>query len=212
MLRIGRIHIITDTGQQSRYSHLSLAQMAIEAGIPTIQYRQKSFSREQHLAELQQIVRLARQHHVQLIINDYPDLAVETGATGVHLGENDTPLETVFHQLPPFVIVGATVHTLERYAAIRHLPIAYVGVGPVFETKTKDPGYPPLGIEGLRTFVEAISHPVVAIGGITVERARQLFEAIPGLHGVAVLSAFCTAADPMAVARDLLAIIPPEAT
>lgn len=210
MLRIGRIHIITDTALQSRYSHLELAQMAMEAGIPTIQYRQKGFSRQQHLSELQQIARLARQHHAQLIINDYPDLAVEVGATGVHLGENDTPLDTVFRQLPPFVIVGATVHTLERYAAIRHLPIAYVGVGPVFETTTKDPGYPPLGIEGLRAFVEAIAHPVIAIGGITVERARQLFEAIPRLHGVAVLSAFCTAADPLAVAQQLLAVVPPD--
>lgn len=210
MLRIGRIHILTDTSIQQRYSHLELARMALEAGIPTIQYRRKDFVREHHLAEVVEIARLARQHHAQLIINDYPDIAVEVGATGVHLGEEDTPLEQVFYRLPPFVVVGATVHTLERYAAIKHLPIAYVGVGPVFETQTKDPGYPPLGVEGLRTFVEAIAHPVIAIGGITVERARQLFEAIPKLHGVAVLSAFCAADDPVAVARELMALLPSE--
>lgn len=210
MLRIGRIHILTDTTVQQRYSHVDLARMALQAGALTIQYRRKDFERAQHLPEVHEIAQLVRQHHAQLIINDYPDVAVEVGATGVHLGEEDTPLEQVFRRLPPFVVVGATVHTLERYAAIRHLPIAYVGVGPVFETQTKDPGYPPLGVEGLRTFVEAIAHPVIAIGGITVERARQLFEAIPKLHGVAVLSAFCAADDPVAVARGLMALLPPE--
>lgn len=210
MLRIGRIHILTDTTLQQRHSHVELARMALQAGIPTVQYRRKDFVRAHHLAEVVEIAQLARQYRAQLIINDYPDIAVEVGATGVHLGETDAPLEQVFHQLPPFVVVGATVHTLERYAAIKHLPLAYVGVGPVFETQTKDPGYPPLGVEGLRTFVEAIAHPVVAIGGITVERARQLFEAIPKLHGIAVVSAFCAADDPITVARALMALLPSE--
>lgn len=208
MLRIGRIHVITDTSVQQRYSHLQLAQMAIQAGIPTIQYRQKNFQRERDLEELRAIIALARKHHTQIIINDHVDLAAELGATGVHLGEFDMSVQEAIKRLPAFALVGATIHTLKRYEAIRKLPLAYVGVGPVFETYSKNPGYPPLGIEGLRAFVEAITHPVVAIGGITPERAKQLFEAIPNLHGVAVLSAFCGAEDPIQVGRELMALIP----
>lgn len=207
MLQIGRVHIITDTHIQNRFTHEELTVVAIQAGIPTVQYREKSFSPEKHLAELERIAALARQHHTQLIINDDVELAAQIGASGVHLGETDMPVEEAIRKLPAFSIIGVTAHTLERYAAVRHLPIAYVGVGPVFATQTKDPGYPPLGIEGLRRFVEAISHPVIAIGGITVERARQLFEAIPALHGVAVLSAFCAAEDPKQVARELMALV-----
>lgn len=210
MLTIGRIHIITDTTLQSRYSHVDLARMALEAGIPTIQYRRKDFSREQHLSEVQEIARLIRRHRAQFIINDYVDLAVEVGATGVHLGEEDMPIEEAIRRLPPFTVIGASVHSLERYKAIAHLPLAYVGVGPVFETQTKVPARPPLGIEGLRQFVEAIKHPVIAIGGITPERAKILFESIPTLHGVAVVSAFCTADDPKAVAYELLQALPPS--
>ncbi|MCX8111632.1 MAG: thiamine phosphate synthase [Bacteroidia bacterium] len=210
MLRIGRLHILTDTSLQSRFAHVDLTRMALEAKVPTIQYRRKDFSREQHLSEVQEIAKLVRRHGAQLIINDYLDVALEIGATGVHLGEADTPLQEAFKHLPPFTVVGATVHSLERYAEIAHLPLAYVGVGPVFETHTKSIARPPLGIEGLRAFVEAIKQPVVAIGGITPERAKLLFETIPGLHGVAVLSAFCTAESPVAVARALLQSLPPE--
>ncbi|MEN2992836.1 MAG: thiamine phosphate synthase [Bacteroidia bacterium] len=208
MLRIGRIHIITDTTVQGRYSHLQLAQMAIEAGVATIQYRQKEFVQEKHFPELQAIVALARKHHVQLIINDHVGLAAEVGATGVHLGETDMPIAEAMRQLPAFTLIGATVHTLEYYQRIRHLPLAYVGVGPVFPTGSKSLPYEPLGVEGLRRFVEAITHPVIAIGGITPERAKLLWENIPNLYGVAVLSAFCGAPQPVEVARALLALLP----
>ncbi|GIV25337.1 MAG: thiamine-phosphate synthase [Bacteroidia bacterium] len=210
MLSVGRIHILTDTHLQSRFSHYDLARMALEAGIPTLQYREKHFSPDRHKEELIQIARLVHRHGAQLFINDYVELAAEIGATGVHLGEQDTPIEEALRKLPAFSLVGATVHTLAYYQRIRHLPLAYVGVGPVFPTSTKDPGYPPLGIEGLRQFVEAITHPVIAIGGITPDRARELFSAVPRLHGVAVLSAYCTAEDPSQVARELLQALPPS--
>jgi thiamine-phosphate pyrophosphorylase len=208
MQRLGRLHLLTDTATQSRFSHLELVQMAIQAGAPTIQYREKHFTREKHLDELQTIARLCRQQHVQLFVNDYLDVAVEVGATGVHLGEEDTPLEEALHRLPPLMVLGASVHSLDYYAKIRHLPLVYVGVGPVFESPTKPSARPPLGIEGLRHFVEHISHPVIAIGGITAPRARQLFEAIPKLYGVAVISAFVQAPDPKAAVWELLSVIP----
>jgi thiamine-phosphate pyrophosphorylase len=210
MLKLGRLHLITDTSTQSRFSHLDLVQMAIRMGAPTIQYREKSFRRETHLAELMTIARLCRQHRVQLFVNDYVEVAVEVGASGVHLGEEDTPIEVALRQLPPLMVVGASVHSLEYYQRIRHLPLAYVGVGPVFESPTKPGSRPPLGIEGLRQLVEAISHPVIAIGGITPKRAQELFAAIPKLYGVAVISAFVQAPDPEAAIRELLAAIPPE--
>ncbi len=208
MLRLGRLHLITDTATQNRFSHLDLIQMAIRAGASTIQYREKNFVPEKHLEELKQIARLCRQHQVQLFVNDYLELAVEVGAAGVHLGEEDTPVEEAIRRLPPLMVVGASVHTLEYYERIRHLPLAYVGVGPVYESPTKPGGRPPTGIEGLKRFVDAISHPVIAIGGITAERAEALFKEVPGLYGVAVISAFVQAPDPEAAVRKLLEVIP----
>ncbi|MCS7188375.1 MAG: thiamine phosphate synthase [Bacteroidia bacterium] len=208
MLRIGRIHILTDTQVQQRFSHYELCEKAIAAGIPTIQYREKKFSPQRHMEELRRIAELARRTHTQLIINDHVELAAEIGATGIHIGEEDMPVEEVMRKVPAFTLIGVTVHSMEFYERVRRWPIAYVGVGPVFETSTKDSGRPPLGIDGLRTYVEAISHPVIAIGGITPERARMLFEAVPNLHGVAVLSAFCKASEPIEVARELMALLP----
>ncbi|MEN3041082.1 MAG: thiamine phosphate synthase [Bacteroidia bacterium] len=210
--QIGRIHIITDTETQRRYSHLELASLALRAGIKTIQYRHKTFQPERDGPELRHIARLIRAHKGQLIINDFVEVAVEVQADGVHLGEDDMPLEEAFRRISPSMIIGATVHSLERYAQIKHFPLAYVGVGPVFATHTKSLTNPPLGIEGLRKFAETIHHPIIAIGGITAERAKLLFEAVPNLYGVAVISAFCQADDPVKVARELLAAIPPAAS
>lgn len=208
MLRLGRLHLITDTETQTRFRHLDLVEAAIRAGAPTIQYREKRFKPEEHLEELKAIAALCRKHHVQLFVNDHVEAAMEVGATGVHLGESDAPLAEVVHRLPALMLIGATVHSLEYYQTIAHLPLAYVGVGPVFESPTKPGARPPLGIEGLKRFVEAIRHPVIAIGGITPERARQLFQEVPNLYGVAVISAFVQASDPAAAAQALLANIP----
>ena len=210
MLKLGRLYLITDTSTQSRFSHLDLVQMAIRAGAPTIQYREKNFLRESHLEELKTIARLCRQHHVQLFVNDYLDVAVEVGAAGVHLGEEDTPVAEAIRQIPPLMTMGASVHSLKYYEQIQHLPLAYVGVGPVFDSPTKPGARTPLGIEGLKKFVEAISHPVIAIGGITVERAKALFKEVPGLYGVAVVSAFVQAPDPEAAVRRLLEALPTQ--
>ena len=208
MLKLGRLHLITDTATQNRFSHLDLVQMAIRAGAPTIQYREKNFLPEKHLEELKHIARLCRQHQVQLFVNDHLEVAVEVGAAGVHLGEGDVAVEEAIRRLPPLMVVGASVHTLEYYERIRHLPLAYVGVGPVYESPTKPGARAPIGIEGLKRFVETISHPVIAIGGITVERAETLFREVPGLYGVAVISAFVQASDPEAAVRRLLSVIP----
>ncbi len=209
MLQLGRLHLITDTETQTRFRHIDLVEAAIQVGAPTIQYREKRFDPSIHLDELKRIVALCRQHHMQLFINDHVDVALEVGATGVHLGEGDMAITEAMKKLPALMLIGATVHSLEYYQTIAHLPLAYVGVGPVFESSTKPGARPPLGIEGLQRFVEAIHHPVIAIGGITAERARQLFAEVPRLYGVAVISAFVRASDPIAATRDLLAAIPP---
>ncbi len=209
MHQVGRLHLITDTQTQRQWTHLQLVQKAVDAGATTIQYREKAFSLDRHGAELCEIASLCRKHHVQLIINDWVEVAVEVSAIGVHLGETDMPLEKAVRQLPAFMLIGATVHSLAYYERIRHLPLAYVGVGPVYESPTKPGARAPIGVEGLRRLVESILHPVVAIGGITAERAKQLFEAIPKLHGVAVVSAFAQAPDPEKAVRELLAVVPP---
>ncbi|MGQ9864230.1 MAG: thiamine phosphate synthase [Bacteroidia bacterium] len=203
-IQLPRLHLITDA---QRHSHLALAQKAAAYPSVALQYREKNFSWETHGAELQTISELCRKKGLFFILNDHVDLLSKVSAHGIHVGQ-DTPLETLLHHIPPFVVVGVSVHTPQEYERVASYPITYVGVGPVFETTTKSLPYPPLGIEGLKNLIHTFRHPVIAIGGITPERAERLFEAIPQLHGVATVSAFAHAEMPEQIVEAFLKILP----
>jgi thiamine-phosphate pyrophosphorylase len=99
-------------------------------------------------------------------------------------------------------LVGATVHNQEELEALKGQRIDYIGVGPVFGTSSKDTGLPPLGLDGLARLCQLSDWPVIAIGSIGLEDVGRLKAA--GAHGVAVISAFCLAEKPIAVAKAFL--------
>lgn len=200
-----RVHILTDINIQSIYTHYTLARMAFEAGRCAVQYRQKHFDPTIHLAELQAIAQMAKEKQAVLIINDYLELALQVEASGVHLGVEDTPLQTALNRLDKHQLIGATVHSFEEYDAISSLEIDYVGVGPVFGTTSKKTDLRPLGVDALREFCQLSKFPVIAIGNISPQNAEKVFHA--GAYGVAILSAFVCAEHPTKIARQLLDII-----
>jgi thiamine-phosphate pyrophosphorylase len=200
---IPRLHIITDTDGQQRWSHLELAKMAWTAGKCVVQYRNKRFSAEQHQLEAQAIADLAHATDNWLIVNDNVALACDLNAQGIHLGQGDCDPRYAAEWLGPGACIGATVHTHAELEALRDAPIHYIGVGPVFGTQSKATGLPDLGLEGLASICAASPWPVIAIGGIGLTQVDAVMDA--GAHGVAVISAFCLAPNPQDVAAAFLA-------
>lgn len=200
MLRIGRLHIITDTSLQRRWSHLDLARMAVDGGAEAVQYRRKDGPTRLLLDEAIALAEACRRKGIPLIINDRADIAWAMGAAGVHLGDQDLPLSLARDLLGPRSILGGSADNAEEAVARAREGADYAGIGPIFPTSSKGDTGAVLGLDGLARAVRASEIPLIAIGGITPENLHEVLGT--GVHGVAVLSAVCCAEDPAAaVAR-----------
>jgi thiamine-phosphate pyrophosphorylase len=147
------------------------------------------------LALSDDLVRLAGSFGADVIVNDRADLARISGAAGVHVGQDDLPPQAARDLLGPAAIVGYSTHTIVQIESAAREPITYLAVGPVFGTTTKDTGYAPVGVEMVREAVaRAAGTPVVAIGGITLERVPSVIAA--GASAVAVIGDLLTAGAP----------------
>lgn len=179
-----------------------LAARAAAGGAGVIQWRDKSASTADQVAAVRRLVAATP---VPVLVNDRADVAVAAGAAGVHVGHGDLTPAEARAIVGPDRIVGLTVHTMEEAAACDDAPIDYASVGGVFETTSKHNPQPPIGIDGFAEIAARIRRtrkiPVIAIAGITAERAEAL--AAAGADGVAVMS-FVTKADDPAVAARLL--------
>lgn len=146
------------------------------------------------------------------LVNDRVHIAQAVGADGVHLGAEDLPVDAARRILPADAIIGGTCRDPESARAARRAGATYLGVGPVWGTTTKTGLPQPIGLNGLAAVCEAVDLPVIAIGGITAERAAQCREV--GAHGVAVVGAIAGAHDPAAATVELLAAVgeTPETT
>jgi thiamine-phosphate pyrophosphorylase len=132
------------------------------------------------------IVSLAAPYGGAVIVNDRADLAVLSGAAGVHVGQEDLSPQQARHLLGPSRIVGCSTHTATQIEAATQEPISYLAIGPVFGTRTKDTGYSAVGLEMVSTAARlAGAIPVVAIGGITIDTAESVLQA--GATSVAVI-------------------------
>jgi len=179
----------------------AVARASLEAGADALQLREKSLADRERLTRARELVALARPFGAAVIVNDRPDLALAAGAAGVHLGQSDLPVEAVRRFAGDRLIVGVSTERLEQAEEAREAGADYCGVGPMFETTTKDK--PRLaGPQYLRQYIEKISLPHLAIGGVRPDRMGPLLEA--GVRGVAVSSCVCAAADPAAVVRELI--------
>lgn len=126
-----------------------------------------------------EILRIAEPFNGDVIINDRADLARLSGAAGVHVGQEDLPPRSVRAVVGADAIVGLSTHTIEQVEAALREPITYLAVGPVFGTATKDTGYAAVGLDLVRAARARVpaTIPIVAIGGVTVERARSVLDA-----------------------------------
>jgi thiamine-phosphate pyrophosphorylase len=185
-LTLPKIYPITDR-QLSGLSHAEQVQRLIDGGATFIQLREKDLPPVDFLREAEAATRVAETNHVTLIINDRVDIAMAIGARGVHLGQDDIPVEAARHLVRDDALIGFSTHTrLQMEAAVR-LPIDYVAFGPVFTTRTKQDHDPTVGLEQLRAVKNiAAERPLVAIGGIAAANVQAVLEA--GADSVGVIA------------------------
>jgi thiamine-phosphate pyrophosphorylase len=196
------VYLVTDAPE--RYGSMSLLQnveAAVSGGVSVVQYRFTHGTGRQHYETARALRALLKPRGVPLIINDRVDLALAVDADGVHVGQGDLPVEVVRRMVGRQKLVGLSITARGQLTAIRAGEVDYLGVGPVYPTFSKSDAAPALGLDGFRDITLATDLPVVAIGGITTERAIELFA--QGAAGVAVVSAFSFSAKPGEVAREL---------
>ena len=185
--RLGRLHAIVDTPE--------VARAATRGGADVVQYREKRALPTRELVAGARAVCEAAEAVV--IVNDRADVAAEAGAQGVHLGRGDLSPRTARDLLGPAALVGATANSVAEARSVLARCgelVDYLGVGPVFGTRSKAEPAPPLGVAALAEICALSPIPVVAIGGLTPERVGEVLAA--GAHGIAVLSGIAHAPDP----------------
>jgi thiamine-phosphate pyrophosphorylase len=193
------LYVITDTTLPPGRSHLEIARAALEGGADAVQLRDKSSPAMNLCRSASEIQQLARKFGAAFMVNDRVDVAMVAGTDGAHVGQSDLPGREARRLLPRPLILGISAGNREEARRAVKEGADYIGVGPVFSTTTKPDTREALGLERLAEIVGAVSIPVVAIGGITLENVAGVFGA--GASGAAVVAAVVSAEDMAAAAR-----------
>ena len=204
-----RLTVITDEALLRPRALLEVVREVLSAGAPTIQLRLKGATARELLEAAHTLMPIVRAAGALFIVNDRLDVALAAGADGVHLGPDDPPLvdaravaaDTLGAAADAF-IVGYSVDTTDGAVRAEAERADYLGVGAVYATANKSEAGEVIGLEGLRSVVEAVSIPVVAIGGITPERAKAVADT--GACGSAAIGAIMGSTDPAEAVRALL--------
>jgi thiamine-phosphate pyrophosphorylase len=193
----GRVYCFADT--------VDLGRQLLSAGARVIQLRNKTADDIRFRQTAVEMMRLIRGYpDALLIVNDRVHIALQVGADGIHVGQQDTDYRQVIRRVPAEMIVGVSARYPELAAAAEKAGAAYIGAGSVAATSTKTDA-PVIGLEGLQVVVAAVKFPVVAIGGITAANIGRI--AAVGVRYCAVISAINNARDPAAALNQLEAII-----
>lgn len=164
---------VTDRAWVGELSFLEQVEAALKGGITCLQLREKRLSEEEFIREAKEILELTKSYGVPLIINDNIQVALASGADGVHLGQKDVRADRARELLGQEKIIGVSARTVEQAVAAWKMGADYLGSGAVFGTSTKQDAKP-MERETLRAIAEVVPIPVVAIGGITQENLGEL--------------------------------------
>ena len=198
--KILRLVAITDDAEDHRPKLVDRVAAAVRGGATSVQVRLKT-------AAPREVVEITRaifaRVDVPVIVNDRADIALAAGAAGVHVGEADLPVAAIRRFAPTGFIIGASL------GSDAELPNAkdadYVGIGPVFGSDSKGDAGEAIGVDGFKRLAALVTHPALAVGGITADRALQI--TVHGAVGVAVINAIFNADDPEVATREIAAAI-----
>lgn len=200
MKRIPRLQVITDETVQDRWSHQQLAAFAVAGGADAVQFREKRPWTTRALVEVARaMLETCAAAGVTLVVDDRADVACSVRAPALHVGRDDLDAATARAILGDGAIIGGTANSYAEAARVWQSGVDYLGVGPIYGTRSKANPAPDMGLDTLRRICADSPIPVVAIGSITAERIAEVMAC--GVHGVAVISAVVAAADPELATR-----------
>lgn len=195
-LVLPRLYVILDASvvYPGHRGEIDAARMLVESGVRLVQYRNKAAPSREQLRLSSQLAEFFLPRGTAFFVNDRPDIAVLSGADGVHVGQDDLSVEETRRIAGPEIRIGVSTHTLDQVGRAAETSADYIAVGPVFETRTKASPGPVVGLDLLRRARALTTKPLVAIGGITLERAAEILSA--GADSLAVVSDIWAAPDP----------------
>ena len=196
------LYAVTDRHWLDKRSLKEVVKESLDGGVTFVQLREKTLEDDKFLEEAKELKQLCKEYNVPFVINDNVDIAIAMDADGVHVGQSDMEAGNVREKLGPDKIIGVSAQTVEQALLAEKRGADYLGVGAVFPTGSKDDA-DDVSYETLKAICEAVSIPVIAIGGISVGNVKEL--AGSGIVGIAVISAIYAAEDIKKAAEDLKA-------
>ena len=197
-----RLYAVTDRAWTGRQTLFEQVEAALKGGVTCVQMREKEMEYSELLDAAKELKRLCGKYDVPLIINDYVEIALLSGADGVHVGQEDMPVNKVRKQVGDRLIIGATAKTIEAAQRAERDGADYLGSGAIFGTTTKQTRS--MTREELTAIVRSVTIPVVAIGGINRQNLPLLKGT--GAAGAAIVSGIFAADDIEAECRILRSI------
>jgi thiamine-phosphate pyrophosphorylase len=198
--RLSGLYVIIDIQVLKGRNYLEVARQAIQGGAGVIQLRDKVSRKADLLPVARELKTVCTKNNVLFIMNDYLDLALETDADGLHVGQDDLPVSVARRLLPLDKILGCSTTTVEQALEAQADGADYVAIGSIFPTSTKEV-VTVVGVERLRQVRQVVSVPLVAIGGITRDNVREVIAA--GADSAAVITAVLWADSPQAAAQQI---------
>lgn len=194
------LYAVTDRAWVGKQTLLEQIEDALKGGVTIVQLREKELDEESFVAEAIEVRELCHRYHVPLIINDNMEVALKSGADGVHVGIEDAPVSEIRKRVGKDFIIGATAKTVEQAKLAEESGADYLGVGAVFPSPTKKNAIR-ITKEQLHEICSSVSIPAVAIGGISLNNVSEITGG--GMQGIAVVSAIFAADDIQAAAAQL---------
>ncbi len=188
------LYTIIDGSMLDRFDPIFLAKEFLSGGARIIQLRMKKLSLTQIRPIAQKSAELKKEHDFTFIINDHPELVLEVGADGLHLGQQDTDVAHARKFLGPNKIIGHSTHSMAEVADAQMKPVNYIALGAIFPTTAKAKDHPVVGTELLKQVVLASKFPVVAIGGINRDNIDAVLST--GVQMVAMMTALVEGSSP----------------
>lgn len=196
------LYLVTDSRWTYSENLAEQVEKAIIGGVTAVQYREKNLNQKEYMKTAFEIKKICNKYKVPFIINDSPVLAREIGADGVHVGQNDAPVDQARLLLGDDKIIGTSAHNVEEALKAQEDGADYIGVGAVFGSKTKTDVFS-MNPEKLNVIADSVNIPVVAIGGVNEENIHMLCNS--NISGIAVISAILAKNDVKKAAETMLA-------
>lgn len=195
------LYLITDQYIVKALSHVQIAEKALLGGVRFIQYREKQLSKRESYKIALQLREITRKYNAVLIINDDIDIALAVDADGVHLGQEDIPVQIARKILGESKIIGLSTHSLKQAEEAQGSGADYIAIGPIFRSTTKDVREP-LGPDIIKEIKKISRLPVIAIGGINENNIEDIMKA--GADSAAVISAIIAKEDIIATVKGFI--------